>query len=91
YLLIPLLTAFLQFVQFQVTTPKPAPKKEGDKSEPDMSTVMASQMKIMFPLMIGYFSYILPVGLAVYWNVFSIFSLFQHQTIQKGTKVAINK
>lgn len=82
YLLIPVLTAILQFVQFQVTAPKPAPKVEG--KEPDMSSVMTSQMKFMFPIMIGYFSFILPVGLAVYWNVFSIFSLLQHKAMKKG-------
>lgn len=83
YLMIPVLTFYIQYLQGKYTFPTPpkAEKKESDKdkpSEPDMSSMMSSQMKIMFPIMVGYFSYILPVGLAIYWNVFSIFSVLQY-------------
>ncbi len=84
YLAIPLITAALQYYQIVLQSPTPAPKaivekkdKKDDKKDgaEDMSTIMQKQMKIMFPLMIGYFSYILPVGLALYWNIFSLFSI----------------
>lgn len=88
YLVIPLLTAFLQYYQLKVATPAPKkveddPKelkkldKDGKKSEPSFQEVFQKQSKFMFPLMVGYFSYILPVGLALYWNVFSLFSILQ--------------
>ncbi|OGK39194.1 hypothetical protein A3F34_00440 [Candidatus Roizmanbacteria bacterium RIFCSPHIGHO2_12_FULL_44_10] len=84
YLLIPLITGALQYFQviYQQGTPvkteiKKIDGKTGEQKPEDFQKMMAKQMKIMFPLMIGYFSYILPVGLALYWNVFSLFTIFQ--------------
>lgn len=80
YLLIPVITGILQYFQFLATAPQQKPKAVNNKNETktdDMSSIMTGQMKFMFPIMIGYFSYILPVGLSIYWNVFSIFSLIQ--------------
>ena len=92
YLLIPVITGALQYFQIKATMPAAAPaavqnnkkpfdkaqgKKDDKPSSADFQTAMSSQMKIMFPLMIGFFSYSLPVGLSIYWNVFSIFSVLQ--------------
>ncbi|OGK19352.1 hypothetical protein A3D80_00470 [Candidatus Roizmanbacteria bacterium RIFCSPHIGHO2_02_FULL_40_13b] len=80
YLAIPVITAILQYYQVKVTmsqTP-PKPKKEGEKST-DMQSMMSGQMLYIFPLMIGYFAYVLPAGLSLYWNVFSIFSIIQYK------------
>lgn len=81
YLIVPVVTAVLQYFQIIKTQPKPAPKKESDKKDgkdtENFQAVFQKQMKIMFPIMIAYFSYILPVGLALYWNVFSLFSILQ--------------
>lgn len=93
YLLIPLLTAFLQYWQVRVSSigvlpqaslpkigeePKELAKKDDKKSNSDsMQTMMNTQMKFLMPLMIGWFSYTLPVGLSLYWNIFSIFSIIQ--------------
>lgn len=44
---------------------------------------MNTQMKFIFPLMIGWFSYTLPVGLSLYWNIFSLFSIMQYRQIKK--------
>lgn len=75
YLAIPLVTAFLQYLQVVKTQPKKSATKPEDKDS--FQAVFQKQMKVMFPIMIGYFSYILPVGLALYWNVFSIISILQ--------------
>lgn len=88
YLLIPVITGALQYVQGQYmmpATPKAlkVDKKDDKSGSPDMSAMMSTQMKIMFPLMVGYFSYILPLGLSIYWNVFSIFSVLQYRAKQK--------
>lgn len=82
YLLIPLVTAILQYFQAKATMP--AQKKQTDKEKAkdkpqSFQQAMSSQMRLMFPLMIGYFSFILPVGLSIYWNVFSIFSILQYR------------
>lgn len=91
YLLIPAATAFLQYYQVKVSTPAPVvnnreitAKKEASPDEKkadsfDMQKMMGTQMKFIFPLMIGWFSYTLPVGLSLYWNIFSIFSIIQYK------------
>jgi YidC/Oxa1 family membrane protein insertase len=89
YYLIPLITGILQYFQAAVTmiTPPSAPaKKDKDgkiiEKKPDtgedFQKAMQTQMKYMFPVMIGFFSYSFPVALSLYWNVFSIFSIIQY-------------
>jgi len=44
-------------------------------------------MKYVFPFMIGWFAFSMPIGLALYWNIFSVFSIIQyelHKREQKG-------
>lgn len=87
YLLIPLITAFLQYYQVKVSTPQTVvPQKKEESKEKDEKSntgdfqqAMQTQMKFIFPLMIGWFSYTLPVGLALYWNIFSLFSIMQYK------------
>jgi len=98
YYLIPVITGALQYFQVVTSTPPQAaaPKKEGKEIEKskktdtteDFQKAMNTQMKFIFPLMIGYFSFSLPVGLALYWNIFSLFSIWQSRNINK-TKTVI--
>jgi YidC/Oxa1 family membrane protein insertase len=94
YLLIPVLTGFLQYLQVSVASPKKkvlaeneiVKKDDKDKkanSSEDMQKMMSTQMKYMFPVMIGYFSYTLPIGLSLYWNLFSLFSIAQYVMYHK--------
>jgi YidC/Oxa1 family membrane protein insertase len=106
YLLVPLVTAVLQYFQAQASMPaaNPAaaqdPAKTDDKSiikggstpakknnSGDFQKAMNTQMKYMFPLMIGYFSYTLPVGLALYWNIFSILGILQYRQVNSKSKM----
>lgn len=98
YYLVPVITGALQYLQTRYTMPDP-PKVAKEKEEPVMEKgievkkqsstgdefqkAMSTQMKYFFPVMIGYFSYTLPLGLSLYWNVFSIFSILQHIHINK--------
>lgn len=87
YYLVPVLTGILQYLQVQLTTPqisqaKVLTKKDGSKNDEksdsgDFQKAMNTQMKFIFPLMIGWFSYTLPIGLSLYWNIFSLFSIIQ--------------
>lgn len=84
YLLIPILTGILQYFQISSMTPKIDVKKEEKKDEKkseanDMQQAMNIQMKIMMPALIAWFAYTLPVGLALYWNIFSIFNIIQYR------------
>jgi YidC/Oxa1 family membrane protein insertase len=94
YYLIPVVTAVLQYLQVSLSTPKSdepekksssVPNESGlrkDKKEggEDFQKAMGTQMKFIFPLMIGWFSYSLPVGLSLYWNIFSVFSIIQYKS-----------
>lgn len=88
-LLIPVLTAGLQFVQSLMMSSKPVKeypsdspkeKKEKEKNE-DMMVAMQSQMMYMMPLMVGFFSWQFPIGLALYWNTFTIFGILQQYQV----------
>lgn len=59
------------------------PEKKTEDSG-DFQKAMNTQMKFIFPLMIGWFSYTLPVGLSLYWNIFSLFSIMQYRKISKN-------
>lgn len=97
YYLIPVLTAVLQYMQTNVMMPaavpstsdlpaesRPGREKEGVKKDDsgDFQKAMNTQMKYIFPLMIGWFSYTLPIGLSLYWNIFSIFSIIQYRKMK---------
>lgn len=94
YYLIPLITAVLQYFQTVTMTPPAAPALAEKKTDPakkdeksgsdDFQKAMNTQMKFIFPLMIGWFSYTLPVGLSLYWNIFSIFSIIQYKKMKSS-------
>ena len=84
-LLVPLITAALTFVQSKMTLPKvvkpypsDSPKEEKEKKgmEDSMAQVQ-SQMVYFMPIMIGYFAFSFPIGLAIYWNTYTILGIVQ--------------
>ncbi|MBI2039705.1 membrane protein insertase YidC [Candidatus Microgenomates bacterium] len=88
-LLIPTITAGLTFVQSKMTLPKPIkhhlgepPKetKEKEGMEESMGQVQ-SQMVYLMPIMIGYFAFTFPIGLAIYWNVYTILGIVQQYRV----------
>jgi len=91
YYLIPIITAFLQYWQTNIMQPASKEDKENNKkinqkketsSSEEFQKAMNMQMKFIFPLMIGWFAYSLPVGLSLYWNIFSIFSIIYYQKLK---------
>lgn len=95
---VPVITGLLQYFQTQTTmamNPQSLPAapdtKDGkEKKEPgigdEFQKAMNTQMKYIFPVMIGWFSLRMPVGLALYWNIFSVFSIIQFQLHKKDSK-----
>ncbi|MDD5147383.1 MAG: YidC/Oxa1 family membrane protein insertase [Candidatus Daviesbacteria bacterium] len=88
-LLIPVATAGLTFIQSKMTLPKPiksypsdSPKESKEKEglEESMGQVQ-SQMVYLMPIMIGYFAFSFPVGLAIYWNTYTILGIIQQYKI----------
>ena len=84
-LLIPFLTAVLTFAQSKMALPKavkvyPADSKKEVKEKESVEESMGqvqSQMVYMMPLMIGYFAFNFPIGLAIYWNTYTILGIIQ--------------
>ena len=93
---IPAVTAILQYFQTQTTmamSPQPTASKPVDKKKEeggmgeDFQKAMNTQMKYVFPLMIGWFALRMPAGLALYWNIFSVFSIIQYELHKRQSKV----
>ncbi|MBI2020429.1 membrane protein insertase YidC [Candidatus Daviesbacteria bacterium] len=86
---VPLITALLTFVQSKMTLPRPikhypsdSPKEEKEKeSMEDSMSAVQSQMVFLMPIMIGYFAFTFPVGLAIYWNAYTILGIIQQHRI----------
>lgn len=86
-LLVPIITGFLQYVQSKMLIPKKDEKdlqlQKEKKKEEDFSSVFQKQSLYMFPVMIGFFSYTFPIGLSLYWNVFTLFGILQQYQMQR--------
>ncbi|MGH7245677.1 MAG: YidC/Oxa1 family membrane protein insertase [Candidatus Levyibacteriota bacterium] len=84
-LLFPVATAAFQFIQSKMMFASPQPalvqKKDEKKKDEDFAQAFQSQSLYIFPLMIGFFSYSLPLGLSLYWNTFTIFGIIQQYKI----------
>lgn len=89
FLLIPLFTAALTFIQSKMMMPvkvthhpgesqKEEKEKEGIE---DMMSAMQGQMLYLMPVMIGFFAFQFPVGLAIYWNTFTMLGIIQQYKI----------
>lgn len=95
--LVPVLTALFQFIQSKMMAPslekkleeveKDAKKTKNKalikevKKEDDFATTFQTQSMYIFPLMIAFFSWTLPVGLSFYWNTFTIFGIIQQYLV----------
>lgn len=88
-LLVPFITAVLTFVQSKMIMPQPIkhhvgepPKetKEKEGMEESMSQ-MQSLMVYTMPVMIGYFAFQFPIGLAIYWNTYTILGIVQQYKV----------
>ncbi len=91
-LIIPIATGALQFIQSKMlvtpekTSPKIKKSKENKESLEDSMSQMQSQMTLIMPAMIAFFSYGFPVGLSLYWNTFTIIGIVQqYKIIGAGT------
>lgn len=75
-LLVPLITGVLQFILSAMMLPETSVKTSSKKGD-DFSSAFQKQSLFIFPVMIGFFSYTLPIGLSLYWNTFTVFGILQ--------------
>lgn len=80
-LLVPIITGGLQFLQNKLMTPKGVEAKPGQ--EVDQMQAMQKQMGLIMPVMIGFFALSFPIGLSLYWNIFTLFGIMQQLQINK--------
>lgn len=73
--LVPVLTGVLQFILSKMMT-SDIPQVPGTK-EDDFQAAFQKQSLLIFPVMIGFFSFNFPVGLSLYWNTFTLFGILQ--------------
>lgn len=80
---IPVVTALLQLIQTKMMFPsqKNVPQKN-KKSDPDFQSVMQKQMVFLIPVTIGIAAWSFPIGLALYWNTFTVFGIIQQYRLQ---------
>lgn len=91
-LLIPVITAGLQWYQSKLMMPTTAPvgakalAVKGEEKPQDTAMEMQKQMMMITPIMFGYFAFQFPLGLALYWNVFGLFGIIQQLKVNKEHK-----
>jgi len=95
-LLVPVITAGLQWYQTKLMMPQAQPtddkalatknsdKDKSVKTNDDMAQ-MQKQMAIISPLMFAWFSYGFPLGLALYWNIFGLFGIMQQIQVNRSS------
>jgi len=80
-IIIPLLAGIGQLILSKMMMSKITPAKVNGKE--DFQTSFMKQSLFIFPVMIGFFSFTLPVGLSLYWITFTVFGILQ-QYLQAG-------
>jgi len=90
-IILALLVGAAQFWQGRMMiTKRPEIKTEGSKDE-DMTAIMNKQMMYMMPVMIAFFSYSFPAGLALYWLVNTILTgvqqIYVFRNVKKSTVI----
>lgn len=91
-LLVPVLTAVLQFLLSKMMIPDKKgvaviekdiqEKAKVDKKDAsDFASAFQTQSMYIFPIMIGFFSFSFPIGLSLYWNTFTIFGIIQQYKV----------
>ncbi len=80
-ILIPVITGLGQFIQSKMLFPAPQPGDIKKKKNDDFASTFQTQSTYIFPVMIGFFSFTLPIGLSLYWNAFTVFGIIQQYKI----------
>ncbi len=76
--LIPILSATLQFVQSKLTT---ASNKKDGKEDPAMAGMKS--MNIFLPIMSGFICFMMPIGAGLYWIISSLVQIVQQIFINR--------
>ena len=81
--LVPILMGVFQFILSKMMMPDEVLSAEAQLAaatkgkQDDFQAAFQKQSLYIFPVMIGFFSFTLPVGLSLYWNTFTLFGILQ--------------
>jgi YidC/Oxa1 family membrane protein insertase len=82
-----LLAGITQFIQAQVAISKIEPRKEGQNSfKDDFQRSLNTQVKYVFPVIIGVISLNFPAALPLYWSTRNIFMTLQELYVKRTLK-----
>lgn len=77
------LAGLTQFLQAHFAFPKSGPRKENATFQEDFARSMQTQIKYVFPVMMGVFAYILSAAVALYWITSNLFAIGQELYVKK--------
>lgn len=89
-LLVPILTGATQLIQSKMMMPSSARQSRTTEGKPatavksnseDTMAQVQSQMTLILPFMIAFFSYGFPIGLSLFWNVLTIIGIIQQYVV----------
>lgn len=81
-LLVPILTGATQLIQSKMMAPASAKAAEGKPAATeDTMAQVQSQMTLILPFMIAFFSYGFPIGLSLFWNALTIMGIIQQYVV----------
>lgn len=88
-----ILASITQFIQARVATPKIVKDDKKEKTfKDDFQKSMNTQIRYVFPLLIGFISLNLPSALPLYWSTRNIFMTIQEIFVKKNlNKEKLNK
>lgn len=85
--ILPIFIASMQFFQIKLSfdMKKTDSNKENKKSEKkDAMAIQQNVMMIAMPLMVAYFTFILPAGVGLYWGVSTLIGIIQQVIVNKN-------
>ncbi len=101
YIIFIALSAITQYISIKMSMPKNAVSTEKDKSRDkkeapteDFAAALQQSTKqtmVLFPIMIAFISYSIPIGLSVYWIVQNTFVIIQTLLIQRFQRQSVER
>jgi YidC/Oxa1 family membrane protein insertase len=82
---LPVLVALTTYIQFKMSSGARPKQEEGEKasSQPDQAAAMQQSMGTMMPIMYGFISLSLSVGLSIYFLIGNLIGIAQYTTVGK--------
>lgn len=83
-----LIAAVTQYFQINLSLPKAAPKKDGEKEsfQEEFTRNMGTQMRYVFPVMVFFIAFAISSAIALYWAVSNLFMIGHEMVVKRKAK-----